>query len=173
MSELEIVDLTAALPWNPDPDHNEWPQRDYRKIDKVILHQELGNGSVESVNAYHISETSHIAPGVGAPHIAYHYAIRKNGEIVLCNDPQDVTWHCKGQNQTSIGIMLVGDFTGPGHNGGVPTNEQREAFFELADYLMNEFDLSPEDFFGHCDFGKPACPGDEAYSWIRELKEKE
>jgi len=52
MSALEIIDLRDQLPWNPRKPR--WPrQRDIASIDKIILHQELGNGNAAAVNEYH------------------------------------------------------------------------------------------------------------------------
>ena len=49
MSQLEIIDLTDVLPWNPRKPR--WPrQRDASAIDKVILHQEFGDSDVVAVS---------------------------------------------------------------------------------------------------------------------------
>ena len=170
MSALEIIDLQDQLPWNPRKPR--WPlQRDIATIDKVILHQELGNGDARAVNEYHRrSDPRGPAYGRDWPRIAYHYVVEADGTIELVNDLADVTWHCAGQNNRSIGIMLVGDFAGPGHPGGEPTDEQERAFFALAEHLMETLGLGPEAFAGHCAFGKAACPGNTAYGWIQTLR---
>jgi len=140
----------------------------------VILHQSLGhadttgNRDVFGINNYHISPGNHISAG-GCPHICYHHCIDDDGSIYLCNKLTDVVWHCKGQNARSIGVMLGGDFAGPGHPGGEPTAAQERAFFALTEYLMATLRLGPSAFFGHRDFGKIACPGDTAYRWIEKL----
>ena len=94
---------------------------------------------------------------------------QKSGTVEQVNALTDVTWHCAGQNTHSIGIMLVGDFSGPGHDGGEPTPEQKRAFFALAKHLMAAMGLPASAFFGHCDFGKLACPGYTAYSWLKSI----
>ena len=170
MSALEIIDLRDQLPWNPRKPR--WPrQRDIASIDKVILHQELGNGDAAAVNEYHRRyDPRGPAYGRNWPRIAYHFVIEKDGAVEQVNDLTDVTWHCAGQNTHSIGIMLVGNFAGPGHEGGEPTAEQEQAFFALAEYLMETLGLGSDKFFGHCAFGKLACPGDTAYGWIEKLR---
>ena len=170
MSALEIIDLTDILPWNPRKPR--WPrQRDIATIGKVILHQELGNGDAAAVNEYHRRyDPRGPAYGRNWPRIAYHFVLEKSGAVEQVNDLTDVTWHCKGQNTHSIGIMLVGNFAGPGHEGGEPTEAQERAFFALVEHLMETLGLRPDDFFGHADLGKPACPGNTAYGWIQTLR---
>ena len=173
MAEANIIRLVEKLPWNPS--RPRWPQkRELGKIDRVILHQSLGhadtsgNRDVFGINKYHISPGNHISAG-GCPHICYHFALDDDGSIYLCNELTDVVWHCAGQNSRSVGVMLVGGFAGPGHEGGEPTAAQEQAFFALAEYLGETLHLPPSAFFGHCDFGKPACPGNTAYAWLESL----
>ena len=170
MSDLEIIDLRDRLPWNPRK--SRWPQqREVSAIDRVILHQELGNGDAAAVNEYHRRcDPRGPAYGRNWPRIAYHYVIEKDGTIELVNGPTDVTWHCRGQNTRSIGIMLVGDFAGPGHPGGEPTAAQERAFFALAGQMMETLSLPTTGFFCHADFGKAGCPGNTAYGWIEKLR---
>ena len=173
MDAPNIIRLVENLPWNPS--RPRWPQkRNLERIDRAILHQSLGhadlsgNRDVFGINNYHISPGNHISAG-GCPHICYHYCLDDDGSIYLSNELTDVVWHCKGQNNRSIGIMLVGDFAGTGHVGGEPTAAQERAFFALAEHLMETLGLEPDVLFGHCDFGKPACPGNTAYGWIKRM----
>ena len=170
MGALEIVDLRDQLPWHPD--RPRWPgRRSIESIDKVILHQSLGhadtsgNRDVFGINRYHITPGNHISKR-GCPHICYHLVIDDDGTVYQTNYFEDVVWHCRGQNGRSLGVLLVGDFAGPGHPGGQPTAAQERAFFALAEHLMGTLGLGPDAFFGHCDFGKPACPGFIAARWI-------
>jgi len=66
--------------------------------------------------------------------------------------------------------MLVGDFSGPGHTGGEPTAAQEQAFFALAENLMDTLALPSSAFFGHRDFGKIACPGYTASIWLKSIQ---
>ena len=174
MDAPNIIHLVEKLPWNPN--RPRWPQkRDLEKIDRVILHQSLGhadtsgNRDVFGINNYHVSPGNHISAG-GCPHICYHHCIDDDGSIYLCNELTDVVWHCAEQNSRSVGVMLVGDFAGPGHSGGEPTAAQEQAFLALAGHLMATLGLPTTAFFGHCDFGKPACPGSTAFGWIEKLR---
>ena len=109
---------------------------------------------------------------IGVSRFCYHYGIEKNGDIIQANELHHICWHTKGQNETGIGIMLAGNFIGPGHEEGDegPGEEQMKSLGELCDYLIGAFGLSEEDVYGHCDFGKKACPGRMVEAWIEEKK---
>lgn len=166
---MEIVDRIKDLPWH---ESRRWSKRALSRINKIIVHQELANGDIDSVNRYHItpSPQNHLSPK-GAPHFAYHYGIEKDGTIIQANNLSDITWHCKMQNSVSVGIMVAGDFTGPGHSAGEPEEAQLESIEKLVDYII---DLLPQldkyHLYGHCDFGKQACPGNTLMAFIEDYK---
>lgn len=154
----EIVKLN--LPFNTHNNDQRWTTRPLETIKKLIVHQELGNASTQEVHRYHISTESHLKPGVGAPRIAYHFTIEKDGTIYQVNDLTDIVWHCRGQNIESIGIMCVGNYSGPSHKGtDRPPQEQIDSLKWLLHYLIKELKLSERSVFGHYHFGKENCPG--------------
>ena len=125
-------------------------------------------GSVEQVNNYHITpgEQNHLTKR-GAPHFSYHYGIDLDGTVYKANSHSSTTWHTKGQNSCSVGIMVAGDFSGDTHKGKLePTDIQKKNLQKLLDHLILELSLADKDIYGHCDFGKPACPGTELYQLI-------
>lgn len=167
---MQIKNLIKELPWHPS---RIWAKREFHQINKIIVHQELGESTIEEVNSYHINPgpQNHIS-SKGCPHLCYHFAIRKNGEIVKANELSDIVWHCKGENMTSVGVMLVGNFSGPGYDLGTsePTKEQIMAIEQLVDFLLESLQLSPVDVFGHYHFGKPSSPGYVLQAWIDQKR---
>lgn len=162
----------TKLALTPNPRNPKWGRRLVSAIKKIVVHQELGEGDTKAVHTYHISPTSHLKPGVGAPSIAYHYTIEKDGTVYDVNDDTSVTWHTAGQNMKALGIMLVGDFTGPGHTGkSEPTEEQLGSLIRLLDVLCERYDITRDSVYGHKDFGKQACPGDIVMRAILEYKQ--
>lgn len=159
------------LKLTPNPRNPKWGRRNTSSIKKLIAHQELGEAETKSVHSYHISVTSHLKPKVGAPSIAYHYTIEKDGTVYKVNEDTAVTWHTAGQNIAGIGIMLVGDFTGPGHIGkSEPTEEQLSSLIRLFDVLRERYNIPRKSVYGHKDFGKQACPGDIVMKTISDYK---
>ncbi len=161
---MKITTQTTSLPWHPS---RRWSSRSLLMINKIIIHQELADGSVAEVNNYHIRPGNHISKS-GCPHLCYHYGIEKTGEIIMANEIHHITWHTAGQNESGIGILLTGDFDGPGHVGTAvgPGEKQMEALAELCETLQHAFGLDNRAVFGHCHFGKPACPGWILEEWI-------
>jgi N-acetyl-anhydromuramyl-L-alanine amidase AmpD len=163
---MKIINKINILPW-----HTKlyWSERKLTSIDKIIIHQELGEASIESVNQYHI-QPNHISKE-GCPHFCYHYGIRKNGEVVQANELSHICWHTKTQNSVGIGIMLCGNFNGSGYSLGEdsPSKEQFDSLEALTTYLKSAFGFDNQHLFGHYHFGKPACPGYATEKWI-ELK---
>jgi len=167
MIEIRNIDL----PTNPRWKGKTWGQRKLQSIYKIVVHQELGEANTLSVHNYHISPDSHLKLGVGAPRIAYHYTIEKDGTIYEVNKLTDIVWHTAGQNLHGIGIMLVGDFDGNGHKGkSKPTECQLDSLKDLLDHLTGKLNINITEIYGHCDFGKPACPGDDVMNYIRKYR---
>jgi hypothetical protein len=169
---LEIKDMTSVLPWH---ETRVWANRAFNRINKIIIHQALVSGATaESVNNYHITpgENNHISPN-GAPHICYHYVIEKDGSVLLCNNLSSIVWHCKGQNTSSIGILVMGDFNGVDHSGmdSHPTKEQLHSLKQLLNTLLKneKLDLDETEIYGHDSFGKPACPGYILINFIKNF----
>ena len=165
---MTIKNIIDVLSWH---ESRRWSKRDISNIKKMIFHQELAEGTIEAVNQYHITPSSHNhLSSKGAPHFAYHFGIRKNGEVCQCNSYEDITWHAKGQNVVSVGVMLVGDFKGYNHPGGDPTSEQMDSLAQLVSRLQKEFSLDNQAVYGHYHFGKLACPGDTVRRWLQKLR---
>jgi len=167
--EFEIVDMIEELEWNPV---KRWSKRSVGSIDRVIIHHTGSKGDVTSINKYHISPGNHIS-SLGTPHICYHYVISGpftsnhcDGEIVLVNDIRDITWHCRGQNSRSIGIAVVGNFV----DDTKPSSEQLLAVRWLMKHIHEDLGIDKKEFYGHCDFRKPACPGKSLYNEIMLFK---
>ena len=71
--DIIIKNIINNLPYNKDS-KIKWNKRATSKINKIVVHQELADGTLESVNNYHITPAAdnHISKN-GAPHICYHF----------------------------------------------------------------------------------------------------
>lgn len=161
---FEIKDWIKELPWH---ETRTWSKRSLKKINKIIIHQSLTTGSLESINKYHITpgKNNHITEK-GAPHICYHYAVAPDGIVYHCNTLSNLVWHTKGQNTYGIGVVVLGNFSGPTYKGtGNPTPEQIDSVKRLIDFLLEREDINIDSkaIYGHADFGKENCPGNILY----------
>ena len=177
---MNIKNYVNVLPWHTK---RKWGKRSLSSINKVIVHQSLSTGSVEGVNRYHItpSTSNHISP-YGAPHICYHFAIDKEGVIYKCNPLSSVVWHCRKQNTFSIGILILGNFSGPSYIGSeTPSERQLENLGILLDSIISndntiagnkatEVSLNKDNIFGHNSFGKENCPGNLVSEFLETYK---
>ena len=123
----------------------KWKTRDVDALKGMVWHQELGWGSVEAVAKYHTGKNSHLRRG-GVESIAYTFAIRRDGQIVLCNDFEKAPWSqgFKGragdENAEFMSVMLEGLFKGPGvtdPSAGEPNDKQLVAALTLW-HICNE-----------------------------------
>jgi N-acetyl-anhydromuramyl-L-alanine amidase AmpD len=173
---MNITNIIKELPYNKKV--AKWNKRALHKINKIVVHQELGVGTLEGVNAYHITpaEDNHLSKS-GAFHICYHFGIRDNGEVCQMNNLDDITWHVKGYNTTSVGIMLQGDFNAKeikyvGKNRK-PTEAQLKSLSLLLDFLVKLLKLSKQEVFGHKELQlKPVCPGDDILDIVQKFREQ-
>ena len=172
---FEINNIIAELPWH---ESRTWSKRGMAAIKKIVVHQSLTTytkTTLSGINNYHIKPgpQNHISPN-GAPHICYHYGIEGDGKVSHLNHLSSTVWHAKGQNTSSIGILVVGDFDGPTYTGKDvnPTEEQSDSLRKLLNYLMDyeTLSLTPQDVYCHNDFGKENCPGNYLTEVVKTYK---
>ena len=156
----------------------KWKTRDVDALKGMVWHQELGWGSVEAVAKYHTGKNSHLHRG-GVESIAYTFAIRRDGQIVLCNDFKKAPWSqgFKGrpgdENAEFMSVMLEGLFKAPGvtdPSAGEPNDKQMLAGLTLWHVCREEWGWNENDLYGHYHFGKPACPGDTIQTIIDSVR---
>jgi len=171
-----IEDLRKKLSTNPNG--KKWKLRNVQELKGMVWHQELGWGTVENVAKYHTGRDSHLTKG-GVESIAYSFAIRKSGEIVLCNDLNKATWSqgYKGrkgdENKEFLAVMFEGLFradTNNDNNSGEPTLEQIHSAFHLWSICKKLWNWNNGALYGHYHFGKPACPGDTLKKTIEAIR---
>jgi hypothetical protein len=127
------------------PNHSS---RNGTRIDKVVLH--CTEGSLASTLAeFRKSEGRQVSA---------HYVIDRNGDIYQMVRDSDRANHCKGANESTIGIEHVG-----GENDSL-TAPQAAASAALVRWLIEQYGIPRTNIFGH-DFtpgyslpGGTSCP---------------
>jgi N-acetylmuramoyl-L-alanine amidase len=96
--------------------------------------------------------------------VSYHWLVSSNGDKVRILGDDLVGWHASGQNNSSIGIALVGDF-----DNKFPFDEQINALNSL---ITENYTNLP--VYGHKDFvTNTTCPGktfDTPNGWRNRVK---
>lgn len=161
-----------------NPRGRKWKKRSVKRLKGMVWHQELGWGSVEAVAKYHTGKNSHLCKG-GVESIAYSFAIRRNGQIVLCNDLNRATWSqgYKGrkgdENAEFVSVMFEGMFHSEhvtDSSSGEPNSLQMTSALILWQVCKEQWGWNECDLYGHYLFGKPSCPGDTLRTVIEAVR---
>lgn len=134
------------------------------KTDTIVVHH-TGNPTDDDLSAEEI-HMSHLSQGWSG--IGYHYVIRKNGQIEQGRPHWTVGAHAYGENSHTIGVHVCGNF-----EEAEPTKYQIESLAYLLGWLCETYGLDPaEDIVGHRDLMPTACPGENLYNKLDEIKGK-
>lgn len=100
--------------------------------------------------------------------IGYHYLITLEGKIVPCRAEGLVGAHVKGENHNSIGIAYAGGITNDGTKRAkdTRTEAQTEAMYALTAKLLDKYNLTWDNVYGHNQFAAKACP---SFDVIRDI----
>jgi len=141
------------------------PQKEYgtRKIsdiDKIIVHHSATTGGdAYSFADYHVHKKDW--PGIG-----YHAVIDKDANIYLTNNSTTISYNCSGQNSTSIGICIIGNF-----EKTEPTKEQINSLTHIINFY-NELTEKNLTIYGHRDFRKTSCCGRNLYAQLKQVRQQ-
>lgn len=98
-------------------------------------------------------------------YVGYHYFIDKKGTINQCRADNEEGAHTIGQNKSSIGICLAGNF-----DATLPTNAQIEALKNLLSKKTKEWTIDNSQIFPHRKFASKTCYGKRlSDDWARNL----
>lgn len=126
-----------------------------RSIDSVVVHHFYrptadvwrGRQTLETVRRLHVQTN-------GWADIGYHIVVGPDDTIWLARPIEDAGAHCKGHNDTSIGVAFAADFDteNPADNG-LATGQKAVAA------ICDRFGIPDECVFFHRDFSPKSCPG--------------
>jgi N-acetylmuramoyl-L-alanine amidase len=118
-----------------------------RKIDKIIIHCSASDNRQYDFDAIY---NDHVNVN-GWSDIGYHLGVDFDGNYELLRPLSRIGAHCKGKNSSSIGICVLGL--------SLISFEQKRRLANLVAYLLDWFDLSIDDVYGHYEFNKnKTCP---------------
>lgn len=120
-----------------------------RTINKIIVHCTATRicATPEKIAQYHVMN-------LGWSDCGYHFLIRYDGEVVPMRPVEKVGAHCKGHNEDSIGVALIG-----GKYSFDFSLFQLESLRCLLLSLCRKYSISKKQIFNHHDFDKnKACP---------------
>ena len=122
---------------------------------KIIVHHTAANTpnpQFLAINQWH-KERDFPKSSLGF-FVGYHYVIEKNGELKQAREDLEEGAHTFGQNFSSIGVCLVGNFS-----KAYPTKEQLQTLGNLLVSLCNKYNIEGNKILPHRTFGKTECFG--------------
>lgn len=125
------------------------------KPNKIIVHHTAdswGGRQFNKVNDWH-RKRNFPKSSLGY-FCGYHFFIEKDGTIIKARRISEEGAHTKGQNFTSIGIGLAGNF-----NKEMPTNKQKEALGNICLSLMKEYNIDIIRIYPHRKYKQTSCYG--------------
>ena len=96
--------------------------------------------------------------------IGYHFVIKRDGTLENGRDVMQVGAHTVGQNETSVGICLVGGVDDKMQPQANFTPQQMATLRKLLDELKAKF--PGVAIKGHRDFAAKACPSFDVKRWL-------
>lgn len=138
-----------------------------RKINEIILHcsatKELQDFRAKDIDQWHRNQ--------GWKCIGYNFVIDLDGTIEKGRDLEDIPAHCTGHNKNSIGICYVGGLDKNGQPKDTRTNKQKESMYKLVNDMLNKYNLTIKDVYGHRVFANKACPCFDTETFRQEYRQ--
>lgn len=97
--------------------------------------------------------------------IGYHFGLGKNGTILEGADPVYEGRHEPTVNSNSLGIVVHGDYT-----TRTFTSNQETKLVDLLSWLCYRYNIEPDRIKGHRDFKATACPGNNLYNKLPQIR---
>ena len=98
--------------------------------------------------------------------VGYHYVIRRDGTLEKGRDDETIGSHCKGLNNSSIGVCLIGGIDADGRPEANFTQEQMDTLKGVIESLRERYGEIPVK--GHHSFANKACPSFNVHKWLTE-----
>lgn len=143
-----------------------------KRTNAIIIHHSASSRdrtTIGDIRSWHAKKGFTDSAG----HSGYHFFISSSGNLIPDRPIDD--WGCqvKNWNDRSIGICLAGNF-----NFENPTQAQIDALKDILVKIVVKYNLKYWNIYGHRDIKRlfifnttaTACPGDNLYSKLKELR---
>jgi hypothetical protein len=157
--------------------NGEWAGRG---VQEVVQHHSAGRTcniskehseeELRSIDRFHKAKDWGL--GARAPKIVYHYAYDLLGNVWIINDPNDLTWHTKGHNEYTVGVVAL--FNGEEYK---PTAAEEKRILrsirKIHNRLFKKYHLYPYDWNPHKHYNPTACCGKYLIPILDKFRKKE
>lgn len=126
-----------------------------------------GKEQVKAIQEFH-------QDGRGWNDIGYHFLVDMGGNIYQGRPESVIGAHVGGANTGNIGVCILGCYHPPETGWAcfdTVTEETENALIHLYAWISSTYTIDPQVLLGHRDyFGNTACPGDNAWPMIPEIR---
>ncbi len=105
--------------------------------------------------------------GRGWQDIGYHFLLDDAGRILQGVPEQFRGTHAGGNNTGNIGVCMLGNYQEP---GVLPTTAQLDSVTALYAWLAFQYRVNIDSLFSHRDYNSTACPGDNVYIRLADIR---
>jgi len=156
-----VQDLADQLPRHPQ---RQYRTRTLDEIEHLVVHHTASSPDItpQQIAAYHVQRLDW--PGIG-----YHFMVDPAGQIYMTNRLEAISYHVGLENETGVGVCLIGDF-----EQRPPPRPQLEATARLLAWLVGLTGLEATYIVGHGDLVPTQCPGQlwfKEQSWQATLRQ--
>lgn len=173
-SGVEKPKVISRDEWGARPPKYDYSNHPY--FNKLTLHHaagwaartlEEGKAAVKSIQEFH-------QDGRGWSDIGYHFVVDMGGNIYQGRPETVLGAHVGGANTGNIGVCILGCYHPPETNWTCldeMTYETEKVLIHLYSWIADSYDVDPNVLKGHRDyFGTTACPGDNVWPMIPQMK---
>ena len=140
---------------------------DLQKVKGVIIHcsatQKDANFTVQRCKKFHVEER-------GWSDIGYHFYITQDGVVHNGRSLEYMGAHCKGKNDSHLGICLEGGIDKKGKPENNFSDKQWTSLKGLITYLKLITIPNATEIAWHNQFANRACPSFDVPEWCKENK---
>ena len=158
--------LVTRQQWSANP-----PIGAYIPHDPYRLTQHHTAGSRVSTLQQGIAEMQFIQNfhqvGRGWQDIGYHFCVDDSGRLYEGVPPDYRGTHVGSNNTGNIGISYMGNLHEPGE---FPTPQALQSLVDMWSWLALHYGVNPDSLYGHRNYNATACPGDNLYSELPDLR---
>ena len=139
-----------------------------KNIPKTLIIHHTGGTDLDpladtSHHTFEIVDGYHKSLGWGK--IGYHYFIDRTGKVTQGRKDDEEGAHTKGQNLTSLGICLAGNF-----DATMPTQEQVSALKTLLKEKLTQYAIPASNVVPHRKYASKTCFGRKlSDTWAQDL----
>lgn len=102
--------------------------------------------------------------------IGYHFVIYRDGSIHRGRPIWSSGAHTTNHNGKAIGICYIGGTNKQGSPLDTRTDAQKQAMYELVEWLLANYHLQLKDVHGHYEFANKACPSFKIPTFAKEYE---